>query len=170
MRIAFLTFALLIAGLSGVQAQKFGYVNSQAIIAEMNEFKAAESDLVAFRDQKQKLLQTKMEAAQAEYQTLLQKQQAGELTPKQLQEGEASLQKKQQELAELEATIQQDVAKRREEKFQPVFDKVNDAIAGVAKEDGYLYVFDASAGGAIVYADESMDITEKVKTKLSAMN
>jgi len=168
MRSAVLTLILALGLSAFVQAQKIGYVNSQEILTEMAEVKAAESDIVAFRDQQQNLLKTKMEAAQAEYQALAEKQQAGELTPKQLQEGEASLQKKQQELAEMEASIQEKLLTRREEKFQPIFDRVNVVIEEVAQEGGYTYVFDATAGGVIVYADESMNLTAEVKAKLAA--
>ncbi len=168
MRTALFTIICLLGLAFNAQAQKIGYVNSQAILSDMDEVKAAESDIVGFRDQQQKLLQTKMEAAQAEYQTLSQKQQAGELTPKQLQEGEASLQKKQVELQEMEASIQDKLLERREAKFQPIFDRVNAVIESVAQEGGYTYVFDATAGGVIVYADESMDLTEQVKAKLAA--
>lgn len=161
--------ALFMLGLAlGAQAQKIGYVNSQEILAAMPEVKAAESDLIAFRDQKQKLIQTKVEAAQAEYQALATKQQAGELTPKQLQEGEASLQAKQEELAKMEEEVQGEIIKRREDKFQPIFDRVNVAIEAIAKEQGYSYVFDATASGVIVYADETMNITDLVKAKIAS--
>ena len=169
-RKSFLAFALAACCGLAAQAQKIGYVNSQAILSELPAMKAAESDLVAFRDQKQNLLQTKAQAAQAEYQDLVQRQQAGELTPKQIQEGEASLQAKQQELAEMEASIQEDLMKRREQKLQPILNQVNTAIETVAKDEGYTYVFDAVPGGVIVYAEASMDLTEAVRAKLAAMN
>lgn len=168
MRTLLLTLLLAACATVAVDAQKIGYVNSQEILAEMADVKAAESDIVAYRDQQQKLLETKMQAAQAEYQTLAEKQQAGELTPKQLQEGEASLQRKQQELQQLEASIQEQLVKRREEKFQPIFDRINTIIEQVAQEGGYSYVFDATAAGVIVYADEGMNLTAEVKSKLAA--
>jgi len=168
MRYALFTALLVLATAFSLQAQKIGYVNSNDLLEAMPEVKAAESDIVAFRTQKEKLLQEKMTAAQAEYATLSEKQQAGDLTPKQLQEGEASLQKKQQELQQMEASMQQEMLERREQKFQPIFDRVNVAIAEVAQENGFTYVFDANGSGVIVYADESMNITEQVQAKLSA--
>lgn len=168
MRYVLLTAAFVLAAACGLQAQKIGYVNSNMILESMAEVKAAESDIVAFRTQKEKMLQDKVSAAQAEYQQLAEKEQAGELTPKQLQEGQASLQAKQAELQQMEASMQEDLLKRRESKFQPIFDRVNAAIEAVAQEESYTYVFDANASGVIVYADESMNITDKVKAKLAA--
>ena len=169
MRTLFLTAALVVAGALSLQAQKFGYVNSEALLSEMAEMKAAETDLVAFRDQKQKLFQTKIESFQAEVQKFQEDQQAGNLTPKQIQEKTAALEAKQQTLAQEEQTIGQDIQKRRQEKIQPIFDKVNKAIEAVAQEDALTYVFDGTNGGVILYADESTDITGKVKSKLATM-
>ena len=152
------------------RAQKIGYVNSQEILTELEEFKAVESDLVGFRDQQQKLLETKVQAFQTQLQELEQQNAEGLLTPKQIQEKQLEMQTKQQELQEMEASIQQQLLERREEKFQPIFDRINTAIETVAQANGYQYVFDASVGGVIVYADESMDITDLVKAELTAAN
>ncbi len=169
MRNLFLVAILLFAGALSVQAQKFGYVNSEQLLSEMEEMKAAESDLIAYRDQQQKLFQTKIEAFQAEVQKFQADQEAGNLTPKQVQETGAKLQAKQETLGQEEQKISEQLQQRRQEKIQPIFDKVNTAIASIAKEDELTYVFDGSTGGVILYADESADITTKVKTKLATM-
>lgn len=170
MRNVLLLALALFATAAVAEAQKFGYVNSQELLAELDEVKAAESDLVGFRDQQQKLLETKVQAFQTQLQELEQQNAEGLLTPKQIQEKQVEMQTKQQELQEMEASIQQKLVERREEKFQPIFDKVNAAIETVAQANDYQYVFDAAAGGVIVYADESMNITELVKTQLTAAN
>ena len=169
MRTYLLAAALLLAGALSLQAQKFGYVNSDALLSELDEMKAAEADLVAFRDQQQKLFQTKIEAFQAEVQKFQTDQQEGILTPKQIQEKTTALESKQQELAQEEQKITLDLQKRRQEKIQPIFDKVNKAIETVAKADELTYVFDGTQGGVILYADESSDITSKVRTTLATM-
>ncbi len=169
MRNLFLVALLLVAGLTTAEAQKFGYVNSENLLSQMEDMKAAESDLVAYREQQQKLFQTKVEAFQAEVAELQRKNEAGEMTPKQLQEAQTRLQTKQEELGAEEQKISEALQKRRQDKIQPIFDKVNKAIATVAKEDELTYVFDGSTGGVILYADESSDITTKVKAKLATM-
>ena len=167
-----LLVALLCLGAAfstAVQAQKFGYVYSEELLAELDDMKAAEADLVAYQTQQQKLFQEKVEAFQKEVADLEAKNAAGELTPKQVQEAQTRVQAKQQELAAEEQKIGEAIQKRRQEKIQPIFDKVNEAIAAVAKEDALTYVFDGSAGGLILYAEDSMNVTAKVKTKLAAM-
>lgn len=166
--VLFVALFTLFAGLTA-QAQKFGYVYSEELLSSLEDMKAAESDLMGYRDQQQKLFQTKVDAFQAEVADLQRKNEEGLLTPKQVQEAQATLQAKQQSLGEEEQKISEAIDKRRRDKIQPIFDKVNKAIEAVAKEDELLYVFDGSAGGVVLYADESMNITSKVQTKLSAM-
>ena len=49
----------------------------------------------------------------------------------------------------------------------PILDEVRNAIAAVAKENGYSYIFDGSPGvGVLLYADDSTNVTGLVKAKL----
>ncbi len=58
-----------------------------------------------------------------------------------------------------------DLAKKREELYKPILDRVNKAMQDVATENGYLMVFDSSTQ-VLLYADPSLDVTNLVKTKL----
>ncbi len=162
----FVALLCLAAGFS-VQAQKFGYVYSEELLTSLEEMKAAETDLTAYSTQQQKLFQDKVKKFQDELAELQRKNEAGEMTPKQLQEAQTSVQAKQEELGAEEQKIAEAIQKQRATKIQPIFDRVNKAIADVAKEDQLTYVFDGSAGGVILYAEDSMNITEKVKAKLA---
>lgn len=164
-------FLMAIASLAltfSVQAQKFGYVDSQLLLQKLEEVKAAESNLKAFRDIQQKAFEEKIQKFQAELAELERRNAEGELTPKMIQEEQVKMQAKQQELADEESKIAQNLAERREKEFQPIFDRVNNAIQSVAKQEGLIYVFDSAPGGVILYADESMDITAKVESQLLA--
>ena len=51
--------------------------------------------------------------------------------------------------------------------FSPVFQKANEAIEKVAKEQGFAFIFDLSAGGVIYYdANISVDVPMLAKTAL----
>ena len=169
MRQSLLIALLCLAAAFSVQAQKFGYVYSEELLAGLDEMKSAESELTTFRDQQQKLFQSKIESFQAEVKKFQDDQAAGNLTPKQIQETQTRLQAKQEELGNEEQRIAEAIQKRRAEQIQPIFDKVNSAISAVAKEDQLTYVFDGSAGGVILYAEDSMNITSKVQQKLATM-
>ncbi|MBO4739992.1 MAG: OmpH family outer membrane protein, partial [Bacteroidales bacterium] len=55
--------------------------------------------------------------------------------------------------------------KKQMELLQPIKDRVEKAIAEVAKENGYSYVFDSGLG-VLLYQDESDNIFELVKKKI----
>ena len=46
---------------------------------------------------------------------------------------------------------------------EPIFKKINDAIKGMADEDGYDFIFDAAApSSGLVFAQEKYDLTEQL--------
>jgi len=162
--------ALLIAmtAFTGLaQAQKFGYVNSQAILAEMPEVKQAEANLEALQKQLQKKGQSEIEKFQQDYMAVQQKAERGELSPKQQEEEAERLKKKEMELGQLEQDMVQQMQEKRAELLEPIYEKVNDAIETVAKENGYTMIFDQ---GVLLYKEDSQDVSSMVKAKLGIVN
>jgi outer membrane protein len=82
---------------------------------------------------------------------------------------------KQQELMDMDRRIQEfqanaqaQMQERQAELFQPVYAKVEKAIRDTGRENGYLYIFNSSQGGSLIYFDKanSTDVTAQVKAKL----
>jgi outer membrane protein len=157
--------ALLFFSLGTAQAQKYGYVNSAAILAELPSVKAMRSNLEAYQKQLQKQGQKMVEEYQAREQEAVQKEQSGQLAPIEKEKILAELQKKQEEIMGFEQEMQQNLVKKEQELLEPILEKVNTAIEAVAAEGSYTMIFDASSG-SILYADEAVDLTEQVKAKL----
>ena len=168
MKFLLLASFVLLVSLPG-QAQKFGYLNSSLIMSEVPEIKAAESNLKAYQEQLSKQGQQKVEALQAKYQELARKEKQGEIAPKALQEQADKLKIEEDDLAKLEQEMQNQLAQKREGLLQPILDKINKAIQDVAKENAFAYIFDTSAG-MLLYADESSDVSQLVRTKLRPMH
>lgn len=161
----YLVIAALMVTATMAQAQKFGYINSQALLAEMPEVKQAEANLDALKKQLQKKGQQMLTSLEAKYKELQRKEAQGELSPKQL-EGEAQTIKAEEvKIGQFEQDMQKQLLTKQEELMKPVIDRINNAIQSVAKEGSYTYIFDA-VGGFILYADESQDVTSLVKAKL----
>jgi len=154
---------LVLATTATVSAQKFGYVNSTAILAELPAMKAAESNLEAMQKQLQKKGQAMVQTFQTDYQKLEAEAKAGNLTPKQQQEEGAKLEKRQQEIAAFEQSMVADLQKKRAELLEPIYDKVNDAIKSIAEDGGYQFIFDQQV---LLYGQEASDVSAAVKTKL----
>ncbi|MBK7096218.1 MAG: OmpH family outer membrane protein [Saprospiraceae bacterium] len=163
-KLSFFIVLMLFVGL--MSAQKFAYINTQAILGSLPEVQQANTNLETFRNQLVNLGQMKLEALQTKYKELEAKQSKGELSPKQLDDESAKLKQDEEALAKFDQESQQRVVEKSEELLKPIREKVQKAIDDVAKEGGYQYVFDASMG-FILYADTSTDIGELVKAKLN---
>jgi outer membrane protein len=162
MRLIIALFVAFALATSTASAQKIGHINSQAILTEMPEVKAAESNLEAFQTQLQKKGQKMIEDFQKKYQEIARKEQQGELSPRQLEEETKKLKSEEENIQKYEQEMQMQVLSKREELLQPILDRVNDAIEKVSKEKGYSYIIDLSAG-MLLYAQEESDITVDVK-------
>lgn len=145
--------------------QKIGYLNAQAILADMPEVKSADSELEAFAKQLGAKDSVMVVQFQAKAQAVAEKQQKGEIAPVQLEAEKKKLEEEQAKIQAFEQSMQQDLAKRKQEKLQPIYDKVNKAINEVAKENGYTYVVDVTTG-SLLYADEKHDLQNLVRKKL----
>ena len=161
-KIGGLFFALLLM-VATTQAQKFGYVNSSAILAEMPDVKQADANLEALQKQLQKKGQKMLEDLQKKYAEAQQKVAEGVWSPKQQEEEGAKLQAEQTKIAQFEQDMVNQIATKREELLKPILDRVNEAIKTVAKENGYQFIFDSQV---LLYAEEAADVSSQVKSKL----
>ncbi|MCI5084154.1 MAG: OmpH family outer membrane protein [Saprospiraceae bacterium] len=155
----FLFFALA----TSVQAQKFGYVESAKILADFPQVKQAEANLEALQKQLQKKGQSMIEQLQKDYQAVQQKIERGELSPKQQEEEAKKLKERELEIGKFEQDMVKQIQDKRQSLLEPIYKKVNDAIAQVAKEGGYQFIFEK---GVLLYSEEGMNVSEQVKAKL----
>lgn len=146
-------------------AQKFGYINSSAVLAELPEVQQMRSNLESLQTQLQKKGQQMLTDYQKEQQDAVTKQQSGTMSPNEEKTALENLQKKEQEILKFEQEMQQKLATKEQELLSPILERVNNAIQAVAKEQGFQFVFDTTSG-VLLYADESQDITAMVKAKL----
>ncbi|MCB9512208.1 MAG: OmpH family outer membrane protein [Deferribacteres bacterium] len=162
-KLPLLAIVFLMLG-STVSAQKIGYLNTTSILAEMSDVKAMRSDLEALKTQLQKQGMAKVEAYNSREAELMKALEAGELSDKQKQAGMDELDVKRKEILALEKEMANKLADKEAELLKPILDRVNKAIAAVAKENGFLFILSEQA---LLWAAESQDITNLVKAKLS---
>ena len=145
-------------------AQKFGHINSAELLEQMPEVKSADTVLAQY----QRTLEGQYNEMVNEYTNKLKNFQGLTATTP-----EAVREVKQQELLDLQNRIQtfQDGAQeklqtKKQELYNPILKKAEEAVKTVAKENNYAYVFDTSVG-AVIHAQESDDIMGLVKKKLN---
>ena len=148
-----------------VQAQKFGFMNSQLLLSEMAEVKQANSNLETLQKQLQQKGQNMLQALQTKYAEIQQKVERGELSPKQQEEEAMKLRQEEAEIGKFEQEMVKNIQEKEAALLQPILDKVNTAIKSVAEENGYTYIFDASTS-ILLYAQETTDVSSLVKAKL----
>jgi outer membrane protein len=160
-----LILVAVLLGVSTVSAQKFARINLQEVIVAMPEFEEAQKNLETFG----KDLQEQMEQIQVEFNNKLADFQKNQATMaasiKQMRQQE--LEQLQQRFAEFQQIAQQDFQKKESELLEPVQKKANEAVNKVAKNAGYLAVFN-TAVPSLAYFDEAQltDISALVKKEL----
>jgi len=167
LKFALLFSAILASGMT-LQAQKFGYLNSAALLQEMPEVKEAEANLETLQKQLQARGQKMLEEFQTKYADLERRHNEGGIAPKDLEVEAQKLKEEEANLGKYEQDMQRQILEKRETLLQPILDRVNAAIKELAEQESYMYIFDSSAG-ILLYADESMDVTSKIKTKLGML-
>jgi outer membrane protein len=147
---------------------KIGYVDSQRIFAEYQEYQDAQAkfdkDVEAWNAQADQM-KSDIDALtdELESQSLI-------LSPEKKNEKEAYLKAKQDTLRQfLDATFGTDgkAERRMAELSKPIRDKVLEVIERLAIENDYSIVFDAGTVN-IAYAKKSLDITDEVLAELTA--
>ena len=161
-KISVLCLALIGFSLTA-QAQKFGFVNSAALLAEMPQVKQADANLEALQKQLQKKGQGMLEQLQKDYLEIQEKVERGELSRIEQETEAKKLEERQKEIAKFEQDMVNQIQTKRNELLKPIMDNVNKAIADVAKENGYQFIFDQQV---LLYFDEAQDVSAQVKSKL----
>lgn len=161
-----LLFAAMLAFSASAFAQKtvkLGHINSSDLMQIMPGKDSAQAAFEA----EVKILDGELKAMQEELEKKL-----NDYQERKSQMTELIRTTKEQELNDLNQRItiyQQNAQKKLQEKeaelLQPIIDRAKQAISDVAKENGYTYIFDTSAG-AVLYQQDSDDILNLVKKKL----
>ena len=156
---------LLLAGpVLNAQTIKFGHINSSRLLSIMPEREAAQRQL----QREAQSLGEELEKLQVEYNNKLQNYIEAQDTlsnvVRQLRERE--LRELQTRIQEFQAGAQEDLQMREMELIQPIFEKIERAISEVARERGYIYVFDIDANSILYFSDDSEDVLPFVREKL----
>ncbi len=165
--------ALISVAATGALAQaggpKIAYINSQVILEQAPGRAAVEQqfdkELATYRTQVEQM-EDSLQALIASYQKT-----EASLSPAAKQAKQKEITTKREEYAKRSAALQLQAQQRQQELVGPVMQQINQIIDAIRKEEGYSMIFDAgSAAGVVVAADSSLDITDKVVSRLKAVS
>ena len=144
------------------KAQKIATMDVAAVLTLMPEKKKADAQLEAFSTAKQAEIKKQGDAAQATLKKY--SEEAPNQTAEVNKQREAELMKLEESIRKLQVAAQQELIKKQDEAYAPIEKKFNDAVARVAKANGWDYVMDANSS-AFVYKG-GPDATAAVKKEL----
>lgn len=153
------------------QSLEIGYVNPQAIMSKMPEFKAVQQRLQNFIDRKRQELATKQQDFQQQLSEYQQKESVISESAKKKEE--ARLGKLNTELQQYQTQIQQEVQQKQQELVGPLLDQIDSAVSTVAERMGLTYVLNTTTSNndvIILYASaeaqQKYNITDQVMQEL----
>ena len=125
-------------------AQKFGHLNSANILVQLPETKKADDELKAYQDGLVKAGTDMAKKLQSDYETFAKLYAEGGASPAEAQKKQTEFQKEQQNIAAYEQEVLVKLEQKRQELFEPILTRVQEAIDAVGKEDGFTFIFDSS--------------------------
>lgn len=144
------------------QSLKFGTVNTAEVITAMPERAEAEKQMQDLTKRYEDEFVKLQEDFQKKYQEV---QAMGDTVPETIKMRRyEELQAMDQRIQSFRQVAEQDLAKKQEEVFIPIQQKLMDAINAVGAENGFTYIFDANAAYYKGIGNE--DVTPLVKVKL----
>lgn len=152
---------MMLVTAGAINAQKVASMDYEAVLAAMPETKKMTADLDTFSKTKGDELNKQAEAFQKEVQQY-QQVDGPKMTEAQRTAKESELQKKQENLRQLQQTAQNDLATKRDGAVKPIIEKLNNAVTKVAKANNFEFVIDSTV---LIYKGGA-DATPLVKKEL----
>jgi outer membrane protein len=161
------TLSIVLATTVASFAQKFAYVDTEYILGQIPEYKAAQAELDKTSIQWQK----EIEAKYAEIDKMYKAYQAEQilLTEDMKKKRESDIVAKEKEAKELQKLrfgVDGELFKKRQELVKPIQDKVYNAIKAMAEKGAYSVIFDKSSDLTMLYTNSKLDKSDDVLTLL----
>lgn len=146
-------------------ANSFGlvaFVNTDTLLEKFESFKKMREQFERKSAQAEADLGGRMQALESEYVETQKKIQAGTMTETLIKDAEQTLMRKQQEIAMLRDQKSGQLLEEEKKLTQKLNDQIHDYLMEYAPAHGLKYVLGYTRGGGILYATDSLDITQAV--------
>jgi outer membrane protein len=167
MRVYLIPIFFLIFGLNFVQAQRFGYIDTDFILNKMPEYKKAQEEINRLSELWEKEIQEMSKKIEGMYSAYQAEQVL--LTEEMKNERGEQIRKKEAEMKEYQKKVFGFGGLfflKKQELIKPIQDKVWDAVDKIAKQNNLAIVFDKSGELVMIYTDPRYDYTDFVLDEL----
>ena len=158
---------LLSAPVMAADSLKMGYVDMRAVLTESKSGKAHRAELESYIKDKQAALRKEEDKLNAMKQSLEKEQLT--LSDKQKQEKQRDFQAKVQAFQKMAGEADQELRKKDADYTNKAVEDIRKIIADLAKSEKISIVL-AKTDVTVLYADEGMDLTQKVIDKFDAQS
>ncbi len=159
----FAALAVFMLSLAGLQAQKYGFINSGEILEAMPEMKEVGTRMEEFSKSMDAEIKSKGEKFQADSRAFTTRINTSNVSKADYDREVARLEAMQKEISDLESERAKIMESKQNELMKPVWDKLNAAVRDVARERGAAAVFFSDV---FAYAEDVINFTDAVKAKL----
>jgi len=146
-------------------AQKFGHVDTQAIMTTLPEIAKINGELQALAKKHEDQLmamQNELKRKAEDYD-----KNKSTMNAMVLQQTENALQEENQKIQQAYTRAQQEMEAKQKEMLEPIYEKVKTAIKNVGKAGQYTYIFEQDA--ALYVGVGSKDLTNEVKAEIARL-
>lgn len=167
MRSYIITIFFLIFGLNFVNAQRFGYIDTDFVLNKMPDYKKAQDEINQLSQAWEKEIQDMQKKVEGMYSALEAEQVL--LTEEMKKERKDAIAKKEAELKEYQKKVFGFGGLfflKKQELVKPIQDKVWDAVDKVCKENSLAIMFDKAGELVMIYTDPRYDYTDFVLDQL----
>jgi outer membrane protein len=142
--------------------QKIVYINLDTLQSKYEFIKKLNKDLEAKGRADQARLEAKANQLQSDYMKYQQQYQSQTMTEQQAQDAQMDMERKKQDLDLLDQKVTKDYADEAKKAQDKYIDNVNEYLRRKSKEHHYSYVLGYVKGAQVVFANDSLDITNQV--------
>ncbi len=165
--LASLLLAVLCAASTPLFAQKYAYIDSQYILDNISEYKAAQQQM----DQLSIAWQKEIEGKYAIIDKLYKDYQAEQilLTEEMKRKREQEITTKEKEVKEFQKQkfgYEGELFKKKQELVKPIQDKIYNAVKKMATDQSYAVIFDKSSDLVMLYTNPKYDKSDEILSAL----
>lgn len=159
----FAVFLLALLPFTANAQAKFGYLNAMGVLLDLPEISQVNKELESYASD----LEAELTSMVEKYQGMVKKyeEEKDKYSPTIRSLREKELMDEQSRIQRTQAAFEEELEEKRNLLLQPLLTKVDEAIKAVARKRNLTFVFDSSKG-MLLFADESLDITNDVREQL----
>lgn len=150
------------------ETPKLGYADTEYILSQLPDAKKVESDLKTHGAQLEAQLKAKNDEFEKKYQDF--RDNATKWVDAVAKDKENELRQLQAALQKFQQDAEASFSKKQQDLMAPLYEKVGNAIAEVAKENGYAFIITLNAAGGggniLLYKDAQFDVSPLVLKKM----